>query len=99
MHLGIYRNSKCTPNIEEKISLGCRIAYSLLGAGFHGKSGLKQSFKVDMWRKYAIPRLIYGLEVHKLRKKDIQQLEHCTPHTRAVHAATCLEREVAGREN
>ena len=23
----------------------------------------------------------------------------CTPHTRAVHAASCLEREVAGREN
>ena len=25
-------------------------------------------------------------------------MEHCTPHTRAVHAAMCLEREVAGRE-
>ena len=26
-------------------------------------------------------------------------MEHCTPHTRAEHVATCLEREVAGREN
>ena len=26
-------------------------------------------------------------------------IEHCTPHTRAVHTATCLERKVAGREN
>ena len=25
--------------------------------------------------------------------------EHCTPHRRAVHTATCLERKVAGREN
>ena len=46
-----------------------------MGAGFHGKSGLKQCIKADMWRKYVIPRLIYGLEVHNLRKKDVQQLE------------------------
>ena len=26
-------------------------------------------------------------------------MEHCAPHTRAVHTATCLERKVAGREN
>ena len=26
-------------------------------------------------------------------------MEHCAPLTRAVHVATCLEREVAGREN
>ena len=26
-------------------------------------------------------------------------MEHCPLHTRAVHKATCLEREVAGREN
>ena len=26
-------------------------------------------------------------------------MEHCTPHTPAVHMATCLERKVAGREN
>ena len=26
-------------------------------------------------------------------------MEHCAPHTRAVHTATCLERKVAEREN
>ena len=26
-------------------------------------------------------------------------MEHCAPHSRAVHTATCLERKVAGREN
>ena len=26
-------------------------------------------------------------------------MEHCPPHTRAVHTATCFEREVAWREN
>ena len=44
-----------------------------MGAGFHGKSGLKQSIKANMWMKYVIPRLFYGLEV--LKKKDIAQLE------------------------
>ena len=74
-HLGIERNTKCQPNTDEKVNLGRRTAYSLMGAGFHGKSGLKQCIKADMWRKYVVPRLIYGLEVHNLRKKDLQQLE------------------------
>ena len=46
-----------------------------MGAGFHGKFGLKPSIKADMWRKYVVPRLIYVLEVHNLRKKDVLQLE------------------------
>ena len=76
VHLGIHRSSNYIPNIEEKINLGRRTAYSLMGAGFHGKSGLKPSIKADMWRKYVVPRLIYGLEVHNPRKKkDVLQLE------------------------
>ena len=74
-HLGIERNTKCQPNTDEKVNLGRRTAYSLMGAGFNGKSCLKQCIKADMWRKYVVPRLIYGLEVHNLRKKDLQQLE------------------------
>ena len=46
-----------------------------MGAGFHGKSDLKQSIKADMWRKYVVPRFYFGLEVHNIMKKDIQQLE------------------------
>ena len=46
-----------------------------MGAGFHGKNGIKQSLKADMWRKYIIPRLIYGLDVLNLRTKDIHSLE------------------------
>ena len=46
-----------------------------MGAGFHGKSGIKQSIKADMWRKYVIPRLTYGLEILNLKKKDINALE------------------------
>ena len=36
---------------------------------------LKQSIKANMSMKYVIPRLIYGLEVQNLKKKDILQIE------------------------
>ena len=75
VHLGVSRSIKCTPNIDEKVNLGRRSAYSLMGAGFHGKSGLKQSIKANMWMKYVVPRLVYGLEVLSMRKKDTTQLE------------------------
>ena len=41
VHLGVHRHIKCIPNMDEKINLGRRTAYSLMGAGFHCKSGLK----------------------------------------------------------
>ena len=75
VHLGVSRSIKCTPNIDEKVNLGRRTAYSLMGAGFHGKSWLKQSIKANMWMKYVVPRLVYGLEVISMIKKDTTQLE------------------------
>ena len=75
VHLGVHRSTKCIPNTDEKINLGRRTAYSLMGAGFHGKSGLKQSIKASMWMKYVVPRITYGMEVLSLRRKDIDQLE------------------------
>ena len=35
------------------------------------------------------------LEVWFCQWPSLTGMEHCTPHTRAVHTATCLEREVA----
>ena len=75
LHLGVHRSTKCTPNTGEKINLGRRTAYSLMGAGFHGKSGLKQSIKASIWMKYVVQRLTYGLEVLSLRRKHIDRLE------------------------
>ena len=49
VHLGICRNTNDNPDIDEKINIGRKTAYSLMGAGFHGKSGIKQSIKADMW--------------------------------------------------
>ena len=41
MHLGKVRNVKGKPDIEEKIDLGRKTAYSLMGAVFHGRGRLK----------------------------------------------------------
>ena len=42
-HLGIVRNINGKPDIDEKINLGRKTAYSLMGAGFHAGEGLKPS--------------------------------------------------------
>ena len=38
-HLGINRSTSQSVDIEGKISLGRKTAYSLMGAGFHGGVG------------------------------------------------------------
>ena len=39
------------------------------------------------------------LEVRLCQWPSLTGVEHCAPHTRAVHAVKCLEKEMAGREN
>ena len=51
-HLGITRNTNGKPNIDEKISLGRKTAYSLMGAGFHGGGGLKPSQNGHIWSTF-----------------------------------------------
>ena len=70
-HLGIHREVNNKVNVDEKISLGRRTAYSLMGAGLHSGNGLKQS----VGGKYVVPRFTYGLEVLVLKAGDIKSLE------------------------
>ena len=74
-HLGIHRESSNKANITEKISLGRRTAYSLMGAGLHCGNGLKQCVGGKLWSTYVVPRLLYGLEVLSLSEKDFRDLE------------------------
>ena len=39
------------------------------------------------------------LEVWLCQWPSLTGMKHCAPYTRAVHPATCLQIEVAGREN
>ena len=75
VHLGITRDIKNKVHIEEKLSLGRKTAYSLMGAGFHSVNGLKTSHNGHLWSTFVVPRVIYGLETLSLMKKDIENLE------------------------
>ena len=75
VHLGIQRNTSGRADIEGKTTLGRKTAYSLMGAGFHGGSGLKAAQNGHVWSMFVIPRLLYGLDVQLLKKKDIENLE------------------------
>ena len=64
-HLGITRYASTSASnavIEERVKLARRTAYSLLGAGFHGTSGINNSCLKRIMDIYVLPRLFYGLE-------------------------------------
>ncbi|MES9883383.1 MAG: reverse transcriptase family protein, partial [Sedimenticola sp.] len=74
-HLGVHRNLKQTVDAQRICNIGRRTCYSLMGPGFHSKTGLRQDQKGYIWTTYVLPRMLYGLEVQDLRKKDINTLE------------------------
>ena len=74
-HLGLRRDTSDRPCIEEKVSIGSKTAYSLMGAGFHSGNGLKVCLNGFLWSTFVLPRMIYGLEALLLRKKDFESLE------------------------
>lgn len=74
-HLGISRNTKSKLCVEEKINLGKRTAYSLLGAGFHGNTGLDQKSKAVIWTIHIVPRMIYGIETTPYCDTDLKKLD------------------------
>jgi hypothetical protein len=76
-HLGVdrYHNNLTADSfIEDRISLGRRTAYSLMGAGFHGTNGISPEITIRMYRIYVLPRYLFGLEAIILSNKQLQQL-------------------------
>ena len=73
-HLGIKRDITGKDDNDCRIDLGGKTAYSLMGAGFHGDSRLRAAQNCHIWSTFAIPRLLYGLEVQLLKKKKISQI-------------------------
>ena len=49
--------------------------YSLMGASAYDNSGMNPLVSFHMWKTFAIPRMLYGLEISKLRHSDNIQLE------------------------
>ncbi|MES9882009.1 MAG: reverse transcriptase family protein, partial [Sedimenticola sp.] len=74
-HLGIKRTIDNKADIDEKISLGRKAAYSLMGAGLHSGNGLKQSICAELWKTEVLPRMLFGLETLELNLKQMEKLE------------------------
>ena len=74
-HLGIFRDTKMKVNVEERISLARKTAYALMGTGLHSGNGLTKPLCAYLRQTYVIPRLVYGLEVQKITKTDLECLE------------------------
>ena len=100
VHLGIDRNTRSLVDIKKKLQLGRRSLYSLVGTGAYGNSGLNPSVSFHIWKTFALPRMLYGLEVSNLRRSDTMQLEslqrsilrrlQCLPNNTANVAVCCL---------
>ena len=75
VHLGIKRGVSWKVNVEEKVTLGRKTAYSLMGAGFHSVNRLKNSQNSHIWSLFVVPRIMYGFEVLLPNKKEFECLE------------------------
>ena len=74
-HLGIdrYANDPSPDaSIDDRLSLGRRSAYELMGSGFHGMNGIFPAISIHIYRTYVLPRVLYGLEGTILKSKHIQ---------------------------
>ena len=75
LHLGVDRNSSANVDADGRAQTGRRTMYALMGAGAYGCSGVPAPLIAHLWKIYALPRMIYGLEVFTLTNKAMQLLE------------------------
>ena len=82
-HLGLARTDKndCAVNVADRISLARRTGYSLMKSGFHGSNGLNPKVSYRLYQTYVMPRMLYGLEILDLRKKDNIARSERSSHT------------------
>jgi hypothetical protein len=62
------------PNTDVKVKMARRTAYSLMGAGLHGRNGLDPLTALDIIRTYVIPRVLHGLDATILSHKKMDAL-------------------------
>lgn len=76
-HLGLVRSVKEENelNVQKRTSLARRTLYSLIKTGLHGCNGLNPKISYKIYQVYVLPRLLYGLEVLSLNKKQLHELQ------------------------
>ena len=75
VQLGVNRNAKGHIGIAARVQTGRRTMYAMMVADAYGSSGVTPPLVAYLWKTYALPRMVYGLEVFILSNKDILQLE------------------------
>ena len=77
-HIGVKRDRPSgglLSTIDNNITKARGAAYSVLGAGFHGVSGLNPVTTTHVWQVYVLPVLTYGLELFNIPERLITKLE------------------------
>ena len=74
-----------------------RVAYSQTGAGLHGENRGNSGVLLSLWSAYVLPRLIYGLDVLKLSKSEIQKLNQF--HKNFLNKSCIFRREQLTRRS
>ena len=61
---------------DDRLSLGRRSTYALMGSGFHGINGISPAISTHIYRNCVLPRVKYGL-----KSNHITKLERCHSNT------------------
>jgi hypothetical protein len=75
VHLGILRNQNNRVDIENRLGTARQTIYALLGPGLHARKGFSPVVALHIWKTFAIPRCLYGIEVQFTTNQDITKLE------------------------
>ena len=86
--MGIDANQVGTVDNTARVQIGVRTMYAMMGAGTYGCSGVAPSVVSHLRKVFALPRMLYGLEVYSLNSKDVQQLEQL--HRSFMKRSKCI---------
>ena len=65
VHLGVDRN--CSGSVDIDARVGRRTMYAMMAAGAYGSSCVAPMVIAHLWKVFALPRMLYGLETYCLQ--------------------------------
>jgi hypothetical protein len=65
----------------------------MLGAGLHLRKCFSPLISHNLWKVYAVPKVLYGLEVMPIKKKEMEQME--IMQSKLLRQLQCLSNQVA----
>jgi hypothetical protein len=75
-HQGAPSRGHCQGDwVKEKLKGTRRTIYGLMGTGLHGTNGLDPRTTIRIYQAYALPKLLYGLDIIILNKTQLKKLE------------------------